>query len=137
MFWFSFDQVGVNKGRLCITHDHEDGKGSTPLLGLAINVSQLTSHNSNGRARKGAAEEAEDEERRPIGRQSARQSEEGEKSKGGETQGPAANVLAERSPEDGAKDVADEVDGDGQHALLLGGDAEVVNYKRDSHTGKG
>lgn len=46
-------------------------------------------------------------------------------------------MLAQGAPDDGTEDVADEVDGDGQHVLLLRGDVERGRDARDGHAGEG
>lgn len=46
-------------------------------------------------------------------------------------------MLAEGTPDDGAEDVADEVDGDGEDELLLDSDVEVGGDEGDGHGGEG
>lgn len=46
-------------------------------------------------------------------------------------------MLAHGAVADGAKDVADEVDGDGEHHLLLGRGVELGGDLGDGHAGEG
>lgn len=90
-----------------ITHGHEDGKGPTPYLGLAVHISQTPRNDRNGSAPKDAAEEAKHQEGGPIVREAASQGEDEEEDKGSKGDGPAADMLTQRTPEDGTEDIAD------------------------------
>src|SRR5690606_11526505 len=110
------------------TYSHEDGKGPPPRLGIAIDISKNTRHNSNRGAPGDATDEAKDEQGRPVGREATGHGEEGEDGKGDDAQVAAAYVLADGTPDHGTNDVADEVDGDGKHTLLGGGDGPFLGH---------
>lgn len=118
------------------TYSHKDGESPASHFRLIIHISEYTSHHGDGSAAKGTAEEPEHQERRPVGRKAARYREGAERGKGQDAECSPPQVFAQGTPDQRPEDVADEVNGDGEHGLLPGCDVKVGGNLWDGHAGK-
>lgn len=100
-------------GCIAATHRHEEGHGAATSNGIVVDVCKQSADNGDGARCCNAAQQSDDQEEGPIGRNSTRHGEDGEEDKRPNHDDSTSVALAQRGEDYGSEDIADKEEGYG------------------------